>query len=141
MRKLRKTGNLRVVQNDFGHRAPVRHCTSNERDARSHQGLPVLKLKARIACDGYDDRHGANQRSGSGNAWPFSPLPFGCYCRCEFAACEWPGGIIVPPGRTCHRHAARLAYPVSQCLEKRKSVFWPIASFRKVSQSNRLILG
>jgi len=45
------------------------------------------------------------------------------------------------PGRTCHRHAARLAYPVSQCLEKRKSVFWPIASFRKVSQSNRLILG
>ena len=26
-----------------------------------------------------------------------APLPFGCYCRCEFAACEWPGGIIVPP--------------------------------------------
>jgi hypothetical protein len=26
-----------------------------------------------------------------------APLPFGRYCRCEFAACEWPGGIIVPP--------------------------------------------
>ncbi len=68
-----------------------------------------------------------------------APLPFGCYGLREHAAFERPVGAIVPAEG---KHAVVTLHDgLIRRANAGKSVFWPIAPFRKVSQSNRLILG